>query len=190
MPSSDQLKSFHPSLQPDKFYIEYPDKIIVVPVQSGYSAASHFGSLLRFRRDISTIVSPECVAKCLPGALARRQQQTAFENEKNPPATMKRAHTGKNVNRREREPTPLNEVDDEFFVDLRHSSSAERLRHAQQIVKLICLKEKRLDIDTKPHLDVGRHYGKTIASLLKYCQGDRKSGYVRLQESHRPLQIN
>ena len=167
MPSSDQLRSFHPSLQPDEFFIEYPDKIIVVTLQNGRSAASHFGSLLRFRRDISTTVFPEYVAKCLPGALARRQQQTTFANEKNPPATMKRAHTGENSNRREREIMPLNEVDDEFFADLRHSSRAERLRHAQQIVKLICLKEKRLDIDAKAHLYVKVLWRNVVVVHLK-----------------------
>ena len=68
------------TLQPDEFFIEYPDKIIVVAVQNGHSAASHFGSLLRFRRDISTTVFPEYIAKCLPGTLARHLQQTAFAN--------------------------------------------------------------------------------------------------------------
>ena len=52
----------HPSLQPDESFIEYRDKIIAVILQNGHSAASHIGSLLRFRRDISTTVFPEYFA--------------------------------------------------------------------------------------------------------------------------------
>jgi len=89
------------------------------------------------------------------------------------------------VNLREREPQEINEVDNTFFVDLRNSSSAERLRHTEEIVQKIYMKEKQINVESKVHLYVGRLFAETIIKLLQYCQNsNRKSGYMRVYRSH------
>ena len=86
---------------------------------------------------------------------------------------------------REREPQEITEVDNTFFVDLRNSSSAERLQHSQEIVHGIYMKEKQLDVQSKVHLYVGRLYAETIIKLLTYCRtSNKKSGYMRVYRSH------
>ena len=189
MSSSNQLHRTNTTIGiPDSFQWRdhwNPQKISVIIVQQQQSAASQFRSLLRFQRALSKVVFPVYVPKCLKGVLARRKQQLAFKQSENPATTAKRDHAGQNVNLREREPQKINEVDNTFFVDLRNSSSAERLRHSEEIGQKIYMKEKQLNVQSKVHLYVGRLFGETILKLLQYCQkSNRKSGYMRVYRSH------
>jgi len=136
---------------------------------------------------LSKVVFPVYVPKCLKGTNARRKQQLAFKESENPATTAKRDHASQNVNLhvREREPQEINEVDNTSFVDLRNSSSAERLRHSEEIGQKIYMKEKQLNVQSKVHLYVGRLFGETILKLLQYYQNsNRKSGYMRVYRSH------
>ena len=144
---------------PDKFQWRdhwNPKKIIVVIVQQQHTVASQFGSLLRVQRALFMVVFPVYVPKSLKGRDARHMQQLAFKESMNPAATLKRDHAGQNVNLRERQFQKIKEVDNTFVVDLRNSSSAERLQHSQEIVQKIYMKEKQLNVRSKVHLYVGR----------------------------------
>ena len=133
------------------------------------------------------IIFPPFKSKILPGWIQRKKDQRTFAERLNPTMIPDDDETMLPFRLNRKKAETIDVVNDTFSVDLIGAGAAQRQAHAQQIVVEI----QRLEAKSYPkemlHMYVGRHYGKTLSSLLNYiqrCAAHKKAGYMRLYRSH------